>query len=98
MGEVGADGEQFHSQAGSLADQLGIERMFTHGQLSAAASRSNQHARHFEDMPALIAAVIEELPAVSSVLVKGSRFMRMERVVEAVTTLATPQQVDGHAA
>ncbi|MCY7308933.1 MAG: UDP-N-acetylmuramoyl-tripeptide--D-alanyl-D-alanine ligase [Rhodoferax sp.] len=90
MAEVGHHGEQFHAQAGALADELGIEHVFTHGALSAATSRANRHARHFEDMPTLIAAVIEELPGVSSVLVKGSRFMRMERVVEAVTTVGTP--------
>ena len=45
-------------------------------------------------MPALIAAVIEELPAVSSVLVKGSRFMRMERVVQALQALDPSQQRD----
>ncbi|MEO6625374.1 MAG: UDP-N-acetylmuramoyl-tripeptide--D-alanyl-D-alanine ligase [Burkholderiaceae bacterium] len=98
MGEVGHEGEQFHSQAGVLADELGIERMFTHGELSAAAARANQHARHFEDMPTLIAAVLEILPQVASVLVKGSRFMRMERVVEAVTTSASRQQDTTHAA
>ena len=98
MGEVGLDGEQFHSQAGSLADELGIEHMFTLGELSAAAARSNQHARHFDDMPTLIAAVLEELPQVASVLVKGSRFMRMERVVEAVTTSAAQQADSAHAA
>ena len=98
MGEVGLDGEQFHSEAGSLADELGIEHMFTLGELSAAAARTNQHARHFDDMPALIAAVLEELPQVASVLVKGSRFMRMERVVEAVTTSAAQQPDSAHAA
>ena len=98
MGEVGLDGEQFHSQAGALADELGIEHMFTLGELSAAAARTNQHARHFDDMPALIAAVLEELPQVASVLVKGSRFMRMERVVEAVTTSAAQQPDSAHAA
>ncbi len=90
MGEVGHHGEQFHAQAGALADELGIEHVFTHGALSAATSQANRHARHFEDMPTLIAAVIEELPGVASVLVKGSRFMRMERVVEAVTSVGTP--------
>ena len=98
MGEIGSQGEVLHAQAGSLANQLGIERLFTHGDLSAAASRHNLHARHFEDMPALIAAVLDELPSVASVLVKGSRFMRMERVVEAVTSLAQQQQIgENHA-
>ena len=40
-------------------------------------------ARHFTDAPAMVAAV-GELPAVASVLVKGSRFTQMERVVQAL--------------
>ena len=98
MGEVGHEGEQFHAQAGTLAHQLGIERLFTHGPLSSAAARQAAGARHFEDMPALIAAVLEELPATASVLVKGSRFMRMERVVEAITHHAQDPIGHTHAA
>ena len=40
-------------------------------------------ARHFSDVPALIAAR-KDLPAAASVLVKGSRFMQMERVVRSI--------------
>lgn len=98
MGEVGQQGAVFHAQAGSMAQQLGIEQLFTHGALSAAASQHNNHARHFEDMPDLIAAVLHELPEVASVLVKGSRFMRMERVVEAVTSMAQTPAEENHAA
>ena len=98
MGEVGHEGEHLHAQAGTLAHQLGIERLFTHGPLSSAAARQVSGARHFEDMPALIAAVLEELPATASVLVKGSRFMRMERVVEAITHHAQDPIGHTHAA
>ncbi len=98
MGEVGCQGELFHAQAGTLARQLGIERLFTHGPLSSAAARQAEGARHFADMPTLIAAVLEELPATASVLVKGSRFMRMERVVEAITQHAQDHHGQTHAA
>ena len=98
MAEVGQQSEMLHAQAGSLAHELGIELLFTHGRLSAAASRQSPHARHFDDMPALIAAVLQELPTTASVLVKGSRFMRMERVVEAVTSASQSQCEESHAA
>jgi UDP-N-acetylmuramoyl-tripeptide--D-alanyl-D-alanine ligase len=88
MGEVGDQGPHFHSQAGARAQALGIEHLFTLGELSAHAARSFAGARHFDAMPALIAAVQAQWPALSSVLVKGSRFMRMERVVEALETSA----------
>ena len=98
MAEVGQQSEVLHAQAGGLAHDLGIELLFTHGRLSAAASRQSPHARHFDDMPTLIAAVLQELPAIASVLVKGSRFMRMERVVEAVTRVAQSRLEESHAA
>lgn len=84
MGEVGDQGALFHAQAGAKASALGIEAMFTLGDLAASTCEAFAGARHFDDMPALIAAVLERLPHVRSVLVKGSRFMQMERVVAAI--------------
>ena len=45
-------------------------------------------ARHFTQMSALLDAVREVLPHLGSVLVKGSRFMAMEQVVEAIVSIA----------
>ena len=98
MGEVGDQGELFHAQAGEHAAKLGIESLFTLGTLSASASRQFRGARHFGDMPALIAAVLENLPHTASLLVKGSRFMKMERIVEAITARAQPDREATHAA
>jgi len=80
MGEVGNQGPQFHAEAGVHARDSGIEQVFALGALSAHMAG----ARHFDDMAALITAVREQLPEVGSVLVKGSRFMRMEQVVQAI--------------
>ena len=98
MGEVGEQGETFHAQAGSQARQLGIEHVFTHGALSAAAARQCTGARHFDSMHDLIPAVLQQLPGTASVLVKGSRFMRMERVVEAIARHAHDVSEASHAA
>jgi UDP-N-acetylmuramoyl-tripeptide--D-alanyl-D-alanine ligase len=93
MGEVGDQGPQFHAEAGGLAQQRGIETLFTLGELSIAAVASfGPAARHFESMDALQAAVIAEVPLLASVLVKGSRFMKMERVVVAITNPLLPQK------
>ena len=88
MGEVGDQGPQFHAEAASYAHSQGIATLFSLGALSQHAvvtfSHAGGHAQHFETIDELIAAVKKLLPAVSSVLVKGSRFMRTERVVEAL--------------
>ena len=80
MGEVGDQGPQFHAEAGTHAQAKGIEQVFALGSLSAHVGG----ARHFENMASLLAAVRAALPTVGSVLVKGSRFMKMEQVVEAI--------------
>lgn len=92
MGEVGNQGSQFHSEAGQLAQSLGIDALFTLGELSTAASASFGAGRHFSDMPSLQTAVLAALPGMGSVLVKGSRFMKMERVVEAICTATQPDK------
>jgi len=87
MGEVGERGPGFHAEVGAYARERGIDHLWCAGPQSAHAVRAfGNQARHFTDVPALIAAHAE-LPAAASVLVKGSRFMAMERVVQALTTM-----------
>jgi UDP-N-acetylmuramoyl-tripeptide--D-alanyl-D-alanine ligase len=97
MGEVGDQGPQFHAEVGEHARQRAIERFFTIGDQSTA-----MRGHHFTSIDALNAGVLAELPHVASVLVKGSRFMKMERVIEAITAHSKQQEQDpketGHAA
>ncbi len=84
MGEVGERGPQFHAEVGAYARQRGVAVLWTAGTLSAHAAQAfGAGARHFDRVDDLVAA-LGELPPVASILVKGSRFMRMERVVQAL--------------
>ncbi len=84
MGEVGTQGPAFHVEVGAYARQRGIEHFWTAGELSAhAAEAFGERARHFDDVVALLDALLQA-PQAASALVKGSRFMRMERVVAAL--------------
>jgi UDP-N-acetylmuramoyl-tripeptide--D-alanyl-D-alanine ligase len=82
MGEVGTQGPQFHREVGAYARSRGIGALFALGEASReAVAAFGKGARHFASPEHLQAA----LPAAATVLVKGSRFMRMERVVAALT-------------
>ena len=87
MGEVGTQGPQFHAEVGAHARERGIERVWAVGALCAHVGAQ----RHFESVTALLAALPGALQgdaAVASVLVKGSRFMKMEQVVQALKAQA----------
>jgi UDP-N-acetylmuramoyl-tripeptide--D-alanyl-D-alanine ligase len=96
MGEVGHQGPHFHAEAGRYAKAKGIEQLFTLGELAHVAAGAFEGARHFETVQTLIDALLAQLPHLRSVVVKGSRFMRMEQVVEAVVASAALHQERGH--
>ncbi|MBX3645570.1 MAG: UDP-N-acetylmuramoyl-tripeptide--D-alanyl-D-alanine ligase [Rubrivivax sp.] len=84
MGEVGDQGPAFHAEVGAYARQRGLEQLWTAGAMSAGtAAAFGAASRHFDTVEALLAA-LPEAPEAASLLVKGSRFMRMERVVQAL--------------
>jgi UDP-N-acetylmuramoyl-tripeptide--D-alanyl-D-alanine ligase len=90
MGEVGEQGPAFHREIGAYAAARGIESLLCLG----AATREcvaafGAGARHFESIDALIEAARAAATAGATLLVKGSRFMRMERVVQALADIDT---------
>ena len=92
MGEVGQQGPAFHAEVGDYARQRGIEQFWTVGELcvhaaaaygTPAGGASGAGARHFASVDAMLAA-LGQAGDVRSALVKGSKFMRMPRVVDAL--------------
>ena len=89
MGEVGAQGPAFHAEVGDYARQRGIEQLWTVGEACVhAAAAYGPAARHFAGVDDMLAA-LGQAGAVRAALVKGSKFMRMPRVVQALLREST---------
>ncbi len=83
MGELGEQGVHFHEEVGRHARDAGVSRLLALGQLAQHAARAfGSGAMHLETFEALLAALEPLVVCGTTILVKGSRFMRMERVVE----------------
>lgn len=83
MGELGSDAEKMHEEIGAYAKAAGLERLYCLGDLSAATVRGFGAGAELLATPEAIAGkVLPQLDNKKTVLVKGSRFMRMERVVK----------------
>jgi UDP-N-acetylmuramoyl-tripeptide--D-alanyl-D-alanine ligase len=85
---VGDQGPEYHAEVGEYAADKGIETLLCVGELMRYGAAVFPGARHFGGMDALIQAVHVDLHGYRSVLVKGSRFMKMERVVQAIEELS----------
>ena len=86
MGELGKQGPALHMQIGAQAKDSGVDVLYTLGELAAGAARQfGKGARHFTQIEELLAEVEKLLAPGVTVLVKGSRFMEMERIAERLT-------------
>jgi UDP-N-acetylmuramoyl-tripeptide--D-alanyl-D-alanine ligase len=84
MGELGTDAVELHRRIGQLARQAKVDSLYTLGNLSRNAAEEFGEVRHFEQLEPLITSLEERLAEDVTVLVKGSRFMQMERVIAAL--------------
>ncbi|MCB1959752.1 MAG: UDP-N-acetylmuramoyl-tripeptide--D-alanyl-D-alanine ligase [Rhodocyclaceae bacterium] len=85
MGELGAASAQLHDEVGGYSKSQGVDHLLALGAASAVAARNfGPGGEHFGAIEPLIERLRELLDADTVALVKGSRFMRMERVVAAV--------------
>jgi len=85
MGELGEQARSLHHEIGVYAKQAGIEKLYALGELSReTVAGFGSGAQHFEYIEDLLHAVENLLAPGVTVLVKGSRFMKMERVVKSL--------------
>ncbi|MGB3741237.1 MAG: bifunctional UDP-N-acetylmuramoyl-L-alanyl-D-glutamate--2,6-diaminopimelate ligase MurE/UDP-N-acetylmuramoyl-tripeptide--D-alanyl-D-alanine ligase MurF [Castellaniella sp.] len=90
MAEVGDQGPSMHAEVGAYARQCGIQCLLTLGTASVEAARAfGDGAQAFDSLDALLPRLLAARPA--HILVKGSRSMRMERVVHALQTNGADQ-------
>jgi UDP-N-acetylmuramyl pentapeptide synthase len=81
MGEVGEKGEEFHREVGEYARAKGVSQLLALGEATRYTVEAfGEGARHFDSVEDLVSNLKG-----NTVLVKGSRFMKMERVVAALT-------------
>ena len=89
MGELGSDAAAMHAQIGLAAHAAGVDRLLALGELTQeTVAAFGAGAMHFERIEELLAELENELTPGTTVLVKGSRFMQMERVVKSFTEAA----------
>lgn len=82
MRELGENAKSLHQNAGQSIRQAGIDYLFTFGELSSNASQEfGEGAYHFSEQEKLVNALKPFLHNTTTILVKGSRSMRMENIV-----------------
>jgi len=85
MGELGSEAPGLHAECGRYAQLAGVEKLFAIGELGRhTVAAFGAGARHFESANALAEALDREIGAGVTLLVKGSRSARMERVIDAL--------------
>ena len=93
MAELGEHAPASHRELGTLARTLGVERLCSFGPLAALAAESfGAGAERYTDIDALARALGGVLPGEVRLLVKGSRFNRLERLVTTLTGAGAARQ------
>ena len=86
MGELGESAIEHHIEAGKLARSAGIDGLFCIGELSLNTKQSfGEGAVHFDSYEELEKTLLDLLANNATLLVKGSRYMQMDRVVNMLT-------------
>ncbi len=90
MAELGAAAADMHRRVGELARRLGVHKLYAVGELSRnAVAGFGDGAHHYRNQEELVESLLTGMHSDMTVLVKGSRVMRMEKVVERITATSS---------
>lgn len=85
MGELGENSEHLHREAGKQARETGVARLYAIGKYAKYVTKSfGDDAQEFSDHSSMASAIKDKLASDVTLLVKGSRLMQMEKVVNAL--------------
>ena len=86
FGELGVDSEHLHTGLGVKAKSAGIKRLLTVGRQSQLANAAfGEGAQHFDDIASLRQHLESALADDITCLIKGSRFMQLDTLADALT-------------
>ncbi|VAW99186.1 UDP-N-acetylmuramoyl-tripeptide--D-alanyl-D-alanine ligase [hydrothermal vent metagenome] len=82
MGELGSNAVALHGESGELLKKAGIDKLFTIGELASEASKKfGKNALNFAEFDSMSTSIRDEIDCDSTLLIKGSRSMHMEKLV-----------------
>jgi UDP-N-acetylmuramoyl-tripeptide--D-alanyl-D-alanine ligase len=85
MGELGKVAEQLHIDAGEQARESGVDKLYAIGKFAKFSAQSfGKEGYAFDDQPSMISEIESHLSDDVTLLVKGSRLMKMENIVNAL--------------
>lgn len=96
MAELGDDTEEFHANAAKQAADLGVEKLFACGSNKELLVQNfGSGAKAYKDMNLLIEDLDKGLTKGVTLLVKGSRMMKLDQVVESICKPDNVQNAGG---
>ena len=82
MGELGLNEEEYHIETGKFLEQFECDYVLTVGELAKYIKPQNIKTIHFEDKQKLVEFMKDNLEKGSNILLKASRFMKFEEIIE----------------
>lgn len=82
MGELGQEEEKYHREIGNFLDDFDCDFIITTGELAKYIVTSKKKTKHFDNKTDIVKYIEKELPEGCNILLKASRFMKFEEIIE----------------